>query len=124
MYGLTLSWGQPEVPEMLETSHRSLDSRMQLQGDQIHDIEQELVMVPPDHTNGQVINSKLTQLQVRFYHHRFVRIYSCKTGLKTCNLRHTLQVRLYCRSQSFLICRVFPLWSDCYHTWSSHFTFR
>lgn len=63
MYGLTLSsWEQPEVPQILETSHHSLETHMQIQGDQIHEIEQELELVPTEHSTGQVF--KLSQLQV------------------------------------------------------------
>ncbi|KAG8331186.1 hypothetical protein J6590_046511 [Homalodisca vitripennis] len=65
MYNFPFAWPPPAVPEMLDSSHRSLDSQIQLQQEQIHEIQQELDLVPPEHTNGQVYNTKLSQLQVR-----------------------------------------------------------
>ncbi|XP_046666897.1 neuronal PAS domain-containing protein 2-like isoform X1 [Homalodisca vitripennis] len=64
MYNFPFAWPPPAVPEMLDSSHRSLDSQIQLQQEQIHEIQQELDLVPPEHTNGQVYNTKLSQLQV------------------------------------------------------------
>lgn len=79
MYSLGWPLGQLDIPEevlersdalerpsMLESSHRSLDSNLQLQDNQIHKIQQDLEMVAPEHTNGshQVYNTKLSQLQV------------------------------------------------------------
>lgn len=78
MYSLTWPLGPLELPEVLErtdvlerpgvleSSHRSLDSNLQLQDDQIHKIQHDLELVAPEHTNGshQVYNTKLSQLQV------------------------------------------------------------
>ncbi|XP_054273709.1 basic helix-loop-helix ARNT-like protein 2 isoform X3 [Macrosteles quadrilineatus] len=60
IYGMTLSW----QPEILETSHQTLDSRVQLQSDQIQDIQRDLTLVPPEHSNTNLYNSRLSQLQV------------------------------------------------------------